>query len=236
MRHVTRSVGIRHAGWFRAWSRRSGASVLLIALALPIGSGGAAQAPMPPTGEVQGKAILLMTKLGCDHLLLGYQAATAARYAAWRQDNAALLAQLEASPDFQRMNADADKQQVTLTPAQQRQVEERCEEAADFLGPAGSPDPRFATPEKTWELFQASLRAADRPAALACLIQLAKRSFKEMAQRLSDGELRKLADPTTALRMGERHGESQEGEVIRNGVGSFILFVNVRGEWKISTL
>jgi hypothetical protein len=236
MQQANRLFTIRHVGWFRAWSRRSAVSILLIALVLAGGSRTAAQDPMPASGEVQGKGFLLMTKLACDRAIPGYQAATAARYAAWRQDNAALVAQLEASPDFQRMRAEADKQQVTLTPAQQRLVEERCEEAADFLGPAGPPDPRFATPEKTWDLFQASLRAADRTTALACLVQQAKRRFKENTQQLGDGQLRRLADPPIALHLGERHGESQEGEVIRNGMASFILFVNVRGEWKIAQL
>jgi len=82
MRKANRLFTIRHVGWFRAWSRRGAIGILLFALALPGGSRGAAQAPPPASGDVQGKAFLLITKLGCDRAIPGYPAATAARYAA----------------------------------------------------------------------------------------------------------------------------------------------------------
>jgi hypothetical protein len=164
----------------------------------------------------------------------GYQAATATRWAAWRQENAALLAQVETTPDFHRMLAENDRQ-PPLTSAAQRQAQEQCENAADLLGPAGPPDPRLATPEQTWAHFQASLRAGDRGTASGCMILQAKLSFKATAQRLTDQDLRKIADAAAAFLAGD-NGDAQEAEFVRNGVGYRIGFQRVRGESKIATM
>jgi len=185
----------------------------------------------------QGLMTLLFMKAGCDRIIPGFQAATAAPYAGWRQAHAAIAQQMEQSPEFQQMLAEmAAKTPGITSPEEKAQWAQWCEDVADLLGPAGAPDPRFASPETTWATFQAALRAGDRATATACLILQAKRNFTAVAAQLPDTELHQIADPPQQLVLGSRVDDTQEGEILRGGRSFLILFQYLRGEWKISTL
>ncbi len=102
---------------------------------------------------------------------------------------------------------------------------------------SGTPDARFASPEKTWDRYLAALRQGDRQTALTCLISTARDKFAPFIKEASDQELRRMGNAIKNLRVTSRFGEFVEAvAVTHDGHAGIITFANRDGEWKISEM
>lgn len=100
-----------------------------------------------------------------------------------------------------------------------------------------TPDPRFQTVEKTWQVFMGALMTGDRAAALNCLGGKAQARWKQRVEKMSDDDLRRIAATIRAMKVQWGDDYEKEGLVADTGnrvVG--IAFRNVNEEWKITGL
>jgi hypothetical protein len=100
------------------------------------------------------------------------------------------------------------------------------------------PDPRLESPEATWALFLAALRAGDVESAVACFTVDRRPGMRAWLSRLSKDELRALADSHTGFAMTEpKSGPYSEAAIARQSshgkVLGFAYFINQGGEWRV---
>jgi hypothetical protein len=99
------------------------------------------------------------------------------------------------------------------------------------------PDTRFATVEKTWQVFMGALMTGDRATALSCFAGKAEARWKEKSEKLSNEDLRRIAGSIRALKVQWGDDYEREGMVAdteNRAVG--IAFRNVNEEWKITEM
>lgn len=98
-------------------------------------------------------------------------------------------------------------------------------------------DARFASPEKTWALFRAAARKADRAAMRECYSQAGLEQADGMISGLPEEALKRFGEALGDLSPGSAYGEFREMWVSRMVDGkrmvSSVTFVNDAGEWKI---
>jgi hypothetical protein len=169
----------------------------------------------------------------------GFKAATSSVNDKWRRENAAEIAAVEASAKFKADLAELRQRQRTAGAKDVEEAKDMCGQLRHALETRPR-DARLATPTKTWELFLASLRAADRTTVLECLRGAARRNFKEAMANLPDAGLRQMGNGfakfgiTDSFRQG---GALQEGfAVTHDGQGHFIHFEQANGEWFITEM
>lgn len=101
----------------------------------------------------------------------------------------------------------------------------------------GGPDPQFASPEKTWERYLATLRRGDRQAALECLTSHARDKFAPLIKGAPKQELQEMGNAIKHLRVTSRFGDFVEATAVtHDGHAGIITFENRDGEWKISEM
>ncbi|MBL0142528.1 MAG: hypothetical protein IPP91_10640 [Betaproteobacteria bacterium] len=99
------------------------------------------------------------------------------------------------------------------------------------------PDPTYATPTKTWEVFLAALRKGDRAAAGACLTPNVLEKWAPILEKLSTADMKKMADtvrsfaPAMQLEAHAEYAVDREG-----GTGGIVSFAKHYGEWKIAQM
>ncbi|MEW6331585.1 MAG: hypothetical protein AB1560_09000, partial [Pseudomonadota bacterium] len=104
------------------------------------------------------------------------------------------------------------------------------------------PDKRFASPEKTWELFIYSLKSGDVETALSCFTPGMRAKMSPLLMQLSPEELKKMADSFIAFNAADKEPSSDyiEYAIVRKSEGrnfaGFANFVKQLGEWKINTM
>lgn len=97
------------------------------------------------------------------------------------------------------------------------------------------PDARFATVEKTWQVFMGALMTGDRATALNCLAGRAQASWQQRVERMTDEDLRAIGASIRALKVQWGDDYEKEGVVADTGnraVG--IAFRTLNEEWKIT--
>ena len=100
------------------------------------------------------------------------------------------------------------------------------------------PDPRFTSPEKTWQSFLAALNGGDAPGALSCFVPPFRNQLEPLFAQMSRAEMREMAASFTALSPSATpSSEVREYGVSRlvNGEqrAALVSFGNDGGEWKI---
>lgn len=192
-----------------------------------------------PSSADTGMALSLgpLLKPICDRHIRSYESETAAAYEAWRRQNRVRLEELEQTGAFGTPQAQALKALDAPTPDQRRELERLCSDLADAFQAAAPADPRFASPERTWALFHAALRNADRETAATCLIGRAKRKLASAFAAMPDPELRQLGETIEGFTLIAGSGEYREGTVtVHGGAGSPVIFVQNGANWKISDM
>ena len=97
------------------------------------------------------------------------------------------------------------------------------------------PDGRFATVEKTWQVFMGALMTGDRTTALSALSGRAGTRWKHAVDQMSDEDLRQIASSIRTLKVQWGDDYAKEGVIADTAnrvVG--IAFENVNEEWKIT--
>lgn len=97
-------------------------------------------------------------------------------------------------------------------------------------------DPRFASPEKTWQLFVTSLKKKDIDAALECFAPTSKQKYREVFTALKD-KLYEIASGMEPIRLIKKEEGRAEYDILRKENGKVfsygVYFVDMVGEWKI---
>ncbi len=99
------------------------------------------------------------------------------------------------------------------------------------------PDERFATPEKTWQLFVESLKKGDVDKAIECFSPTSQQKYRQIFTSLK-AQLPQIASAMGNIRrMKENHDGRAEYDILKKENGKEysygIYFVDVYGEWKI---
>ena len=102
---------------------------------------------------------------------------------------------------------------------------------------ARTPDARFQTVEKTWQVFLGALMTGDRATVLNCLSGPALLHWQARSLQLNDDEMRRIAVSVRALKVQWGDDYEKEGLVadVENRVVG-IAFRNINEEWKITEL
>jgi hypothetical protein len=126
----------------------------------------------------------------------------------------------------------------SLPPTEKSKFEELCSDLADAFQSAAPADARFSSPEKTWALFRSSLQTGDRKTSLLCLVDGAKRNFAEFATKVSDQQLRQMANSIKELALPPLTATDRiEGSLItQNERSGPIRFVRLGQNWKIADM
>lgn len=97
------------------------------------------------------------------------------------------------------------------------------------------PDGRFATVEKTWQVFMGALMTGDRNTALSALAGRANTRWKQRVEQMSDEDLRQIAASIRTLKVQWGDDYAKEGVIAdtENRVVG-IAFENLNEEWKIT--
>jgi hypothetical protein len=160
----------------------------------------------------------------------GFAETSAAVYAAWTRRHAAVLAEY-------------DKQLVAKVRASRRgetslPVRLCTEDWLRAIEPlTRTPDARFSTVEKTWQVFMGALMTGDRETVLKCLGGKAEARWRQRTEAMSDDELRRVGASIRALKVQWGDDYEKEGLVadVENRVIG-IAFRNINEEWKITDL
>lgn len=158
----------------------------------------------------------------------GFAEKSALVYAAWTRRHAAVLAEF-------------DRQLAAKVRASRRgeaalPVGQCTDEWLRSIEPLSRmPDGRFATVEKTWQVFMGALMTGDRNTALSTLAGRANARWKQRVEQMSDEDLRRIAASIRALKVQWGDDYAKEGVIADTDnrvVG--IAFENVNEEWKIT--
>lgn len=160
----------------------------------------------------------------------GFAEQSAAVYSAWTRRHAAVLAEYD---KLLSAKVRAGRRGEATLPL--RLCTEEWLRSIEPL--ARMPDPRFATVEKTWQVFMGALMTGDRATALSCMAGKAETRWKERTAALSDDDLRRVGASIRALKVQWGDDYEKEGLVAdtTNGVLG-IAFRNINEEWKIIQL
>ena len=183
-----------------------------------------------PPPDLQSYLLLLES---CELVSPGFKAATSPVIEPWRRQNAADVAAAEASAEFKASLAATPQRVRSLGPKELDEAKDMCGQMRHAL--EGRPrDARLSTPTKTWELFVASLRAADRTTALECLRGTARRNFKDAMANAPDTTLRQMGNDFAKFGMTSQGALTEGFAVTRDGKGYSIQFEGHNGEWFIT--
>jgi hypothetical protein len=191
----------------------------------------------------------VMQKKICDAVAPGFEERSRGAYASWRAARPEQVRQAEQSlmnnPNYAAAIAEESKKAAAAEPSTpyRKQIEEQCGEEflEAFSKTSRPPDARFATPQRTWDLFSRALTAADRPLALSCLSPEFRRGMKEMFRQMSDDKMREMATAYKGVSdvVFERYSTEKETSRARgilaqpNGTHIPVDFERQYGEWKI---
>ena len=168
-------------------------------------------------------------KIICDTLSPGFKAATSSGYSAWRRDRQAVLEEIEALPQFQAKKIANDEK---LSTEQKQEFAEKCARLTRFFIQT-HPDPKFATPQATWDLFLESLRNGQREVALDCLAEPALNNLGEIIRNQPLEFLIQIGTGYEPLRKKDASDDHVTYTVLRNGQLGQISLARIDGEWKI---
>lgn len=131
----------------------------------------------------------------------------------------------------------------TLTPDQSVSVQRSLDKTAKTLTKATGmrfrlePDPAYATPEKTWDVFRSALRRGDRAAAVACFTPNVLGKWGPVLEKLAAADMKTMADSVRTFApvvQQEHYAEYAVGR--EGGAGGIVSFAKHYGEWKIAQM
>jgi hypothetical protein len=160
----------------------------------------------------------------------GFAEKSAPVYTAWTQRHAAVLAEYH---KLLTAKVRAGRRGEMTLPLQV------CTDAwlHDMEPLTRTPDARFQTVEKTWQVFLGALMTGDRTALLNCLAGRAAARWQERALQLSDEDMRRMAGSIRGLKVQWGDDYEKEGLVADNDNRvAGIAFRNINEEWKITDL
>jgi hypothetical protein len=99
------------------------------------------------------------------------------------------------------------------------------------------PDPRFSSPEKTFQLYRESLIKGDLELAINCFTPHQAKNQKEVLNALGKDVMKKIGEDMQPIQKIRQDDKMAEYEIIRDENGKkmsyAIYFVNIFGNWKI---
>lgn len=170
----------------------------------------------------------------CQQRIDGFSARAAAPYATWWKKHQDELA------DFAGLNAQGTQATTAMTAgsaaaptaAQRSECEGLLSYLVDDMQP---PDPRFASPEATWNLFLKAARAGDKPTMAECFAPFDRAQHMPMIEAMTTAQLAALAGSFTGFHATEPLCERvQEAWINRGEQAGMALFVKTGRGWRLS--
>lgn len=166
----------------------------------------------------------------CRADVAGFAEKSAAVYTAWKQRHAAVLAEYD---KLLAAKVRAGRRGELTLP-----VRLCTDEWIQQIEPlTHTPDPRFQTVEKTWQVFMGALMTGDRAALMNCLAGTAATRWQQRAERMTDDDMRRIGASIRGLKVQWGDDYEKEGVVADNdNHAAGIAFRNINEEWKITDL
>lgn len=148
-----------------------------------------------------------------------------------------LMAWIEESPEYAE-DARWMAQNMEAMGAKDRgQAEDLCDEVPAMLAGPRAPDPRFATPEATWQTYTNALKRGDTEAAIACLTAAARSTWRPVLRKMTPDRMKSMAESIKEFSVTSSFGDMKEGLAVRHdGRAGFIYFQSRGNEWRIAEM
>jgi hypothetical protein len=112
------------------------------------------------------------------------------------------------------------------------------ESGVDDIETIEKPDPRFSSPEKTWELYRSSFLAGDIELANKCLMPKYREKHDAIRKAIGDDEMkRRIEEMRPIEKVIEEDGRAKyaiQRKIGDQNITFYIYFVQSFGNWKIS--
>lgn len=148
-----------------------------------------------------------------------------------------LIAWFEESPEY---GQDAKAMALivdAMRPEERAQAEDICDDLPAMLAGPRAPDPRFSTPESTWETFLGALRRGDAETAISCLASSARSRLRPVLRKMNPDQMRSMAESFKEFSVTMSFGDMREALVVRHDGRAGLIYFQSRGnEWRISEI
>jgi hypothetical protein len=148
-----------------------------------------------------------------------------------------LIAWFEESPEY---GQDAKAMALivdAMRPEERAQAEDICDDLPAMLAGPRAPDPRFSTPESTWETFLGALRRGDAETAISCLASSARSRLRPALRKMTSDQMRSMAESFKEFSVTMSFGDMREALVVRQDGRAGLIYFQSRGnEWRISEI
>lgn len=154
-----------------------------------------------------------------------------------KQDASELVELMIASPIYARWQTHFVKELEIRSEKEKQKKIARCNSVFAAIDKRiKGADPRFASPQKTWTHFIASLKTGDKQAVIDCFT--AESQFRDWFHSMSEMNMKAMAESVKAVQFTDKVGESFYEAVIskQDGSAGFVYFVDSDGEWKIDSM
>lgn len=148
-----------------------------------------------------------------------------------------LMAWFEESPEYGEDVKAMTRIAEAMRPEDRVQAEDYCDDLPEMLAGPRAPDPRFSTPESTWETFLGALRRGDAESAISCLASNARRNFRPRLRKMTPDQLKSMAESIKEFSMTASFSGVREAIAVRHdGRAGFIYFQSRGNEWRITEM
>jgi hypothetical protein len=161
----------------------------------------------------------------------GFAARSESPYSQWRQKHGEEVTEYERfgmnEPDTtQYAHSDSDS------------LRKECEDLLTYiLDDIQAPDPRFASPQDTWNAFLQASRSGDKATIAECFAGNVRAEYMSVIDQLTSAQLAQTAESFTQLQHVEPLGEDlQEGWVNKGNMVGIAHFVKTGRGWLLSQL
>lgn len=164
----------------------------------------------------------------CEKHVEGFAARSKDAFAKWRQQ------QGEDIPKFEPPEVPEHSKQFDLD-----ELRIECEKILDYISDdLRSADPRFTTPQATWNAFVQALRTGDKETIADCFSAADRQKYMRAFGNGTHEQLAEMAKSITHFELAQSIGEDyQEAVVVRaDRMAGMVLFVKTKRGWQISQL
>lgn len=175
-------------------------------------------------------------KAYCDKCVDGFKEITEQGYRVWKEEMGFDDRAIDGGDLGQLLESIRTKHCDVLS-AEKPDPKIYCDDLIEKFRVAQSvPDPRYTSSKATWERFIGALKEGNRTNVLDCFEATARAQYETYFASLTENDMKDMAERISILKFGNIKDNYQE-VVIENGdKAGLALFVNRRGEWKISHL
>lgn len=165
----------------------------------------------------------------CEKHIDGFASKSEAPYAQWRQKHSEEASALEGMG-----MREPDTTEFTDSDWLRKECDNLLNYVSDDIQP---PDPRFASPEDTWNLFLQASLSGDKATVAECFSAVVRAKYMSFIDQLTPEQLAKTAEPFTGFQLMEGSAEGvQEAWINKGDRAGIAYFAKTSRGWLISQL